>query len=385
MSAKARIVIDLGFGDGGKGLVVDHLSEWNLSAHESLIVRFSGGQQCGHTVITDDGKKHVFSSYGSGSLAGCPTFSTEDTTMYLPCVINEYNVLVQLVEQPLLNYHPLAMVTTPYDVAYNRAKETIMMADGSCGLGVGATMKRSLETPHKLYAQDFLFMPIFMERMKKIGCYYANLARTNAPLWSEYQLQLEPLLDNFHNALDKMTHNNPYFKVGYVTPKPGQEVIFEGSQGVMLDMDHGVFPNVTYANTTSKNAFKYVDKWGLTPEMNYVTRCYTTRHGLGWMPNEKPIDLINTHEEINVNNDWQGPFRIGDFCYEMVNHAIRIDSNYHGAWKPTKNLVITCVDQRPDFTIDLNRIEGINHYFVNNSATRGNIRPVVSYLQREMK
>jgi adenylosuccinate synthase len=297
--------------------------------------------------------------------------------MYLPCVINEYNVLSALTDRlPSLTYHPLAMVTTPYDVAYNRAKESVMMAHGSCGLGVGTTMKRSIETPHKLYVQDFQFMPLFMEKMKEIGHYYGRLTRTNADLFNAYQEHLKPVLETFMDSLSKIAVFNRYFKIGNISPKFRQEVIFEGSQGIMLDMDHGAFPNVTYANTTSKNVFKYVEKWGLVPEMYYVTRCYTTRHGLGWMPNEKPILLTNTHEEINVHNQWQGDFRVGDISYEMINHSIRVDSNYHGNWRPKKNLVITCLDQRPEFELEFDRIEGIDHFYTNHSAQRGNIRPV---------
>jgi adenylosuccinate synthase len=380
MKPRARIVIDLGFGDGGKGLVVDHIAEWNFG--EALVVRFSGGQQCGHTVIDPEGKKHIFSSYGSGTLAGCSTFCTEDTTMYLPALIKEYNILVELADRtPNLTYHPLAMVTTPYDVAYNRAKEEQAASkNGSCGMGVGATMKRSIETPHKLYVQDFLYLPLFMEKMDAINTYYAKLVRQNVNLYSAYHEHLRDILPVFMDALQKLGAGNPYFSVkqNVARLRPGGDVIFEGSQGVMLDMDHGAFPNVTYANTTSKNAFKYVDRWGLDPEMYYVTRCYTTRHGIGWMPNEKEIELVNNHEEINVHNRWQEDFRKGEMSYEMLNHAIRTDSCHHGIHKPKKCLVVTCLDQRPDLEVDFSRISGIDEFYTNDSPRRGNIRPIRS-------
>jgi adenylosuccinate synthase len=65
-------VIDLGFGDGGKGVAVDNICV-NCDA-VPLVIRFSGGQQCGHTVMPDAETKHVFSSFGSGTFVGAPTF-----------------------------------------------------------------------------------------------------------------------------------------------------------------------------------------------------------------------------------------------------------------------------------------------------------------------
>lgn len=377
MKTRAKIVIDLGFGDGGKGLVVDHIAESSFG--DALVVRFSGGQQCGHTVIDPIGKKHIFSSYGSGTLVGCSTFCTEDTTMYLPAIINEYNILVKLAGRtPNLIYHPLAMVTTPYDVAFNRAKEEqACFKNGSCGMGIGATMMRNIETPHKLYTQDFLYMPLFMEKMAAINNYYARLARENVNLFSAYHEHARDLVPVFIDALEHIVSNNIYFTIKHdVEQMPFKEYIFEGSQGIMLDMDHGVFPNVTYANTTSKNAFKYVDKLGLTPEMYYVTRCYTTRHGIGWMPNEKDIELVNTHEEINVHNRWQEDFRVGEMSYEMLNHSIQIDSCYHRGWNAKKSLVVTCLDQRPGFEVDFSRMEGIDEFYTNDSPRRGHIKHI---------
>jgi adenylosuccinate synthase len=374
----AKIVIDVGFGDGGKGLVVDNLCSQAIlsgSKEPPVVVRFSGGQQCGHTVITPDGIKHVFSSFGSGSLLGCLTFFTEDTTMYLPALMNEHRVLAGKGVKPKQVFHPLAMLTTPYDVAFNRAKEEFISKHGSCGLGVGATMKRCIETPYKTYVMDMKFPSLLIAKMKSVRRYYENLLSHDSRIMDIFDDHVMELLPEFHDSL--YAYNSDYFTVDTAPPKPKRDVIFEGSQGVMLDMDHGVFPNVTYANTTSKNAFKYVREWTLKPELFYVTRCYTTRHGEGWMPDESAIDIVNNHEEINVHNRWQGDFRLGEFNYDMVNHAIAADACYHNGLKYPKNLVLTCVDQRHKFQFDgADRIHGIDQFWLNDSPRRGSMKQI---------
>lgn len=372
----AKIVVDVGFGDGGKGLVVDNLCNQAIlsgSKEPPVVVRFSGGQQCGHTVITPDDTKHIFSSFGSGSLLGCHTFFTEDTTMYLPALMNEHRVLTSKGVDPKLTIHPLAMLTTPYDVAFNRTKEEFAQKHGSCGLGVGATMKRCIETPYKTYVMDLKFPAMLIEKMKSVRRYYENILDGRPILLDAFDEHAMELLSHFHDSMYEL--HPDHFEIEVAPPK--RDVIFEGSQGVMLDMDHGVFPNVTYANTTSKNAFKYVRDWALKAELFYVTRCYTTRHGEGWMPDERHIDLVNNHEEINVHNRWQGDFRLGEFNYDMVNHAIAADSAHHPYLGVRKNLVLTCLDQRPKFQFDGgDRIRGIDQFWLNESPRRGSMKQI---------
>ena len=71
MSREAHIVVDLGFGDSGKGTVTDHLVR---QTGARLVVRFNGGAQAGHTVVLADGRSHTFSQLGAGSfVAGVRT------------------------------------------------------------------------------------------------------------------------------------------------------------------------------------------------------------------------------------------------------------------------------------------------------------------------
>ena len=68
---KAIVTVGLGFGDEGKGATVDFLSR---ALNADLVVRYSGGAQAGHNVQLPDGRRHTFSQFGSGTLAGVPTY-----------------------------------------------------------------------------------------------------------------------------------------------------------------------------------------------------------------------------------------------------------------------------------------------------------------------
>src|SRR5687768_7319484 len=157
----AKIVVGLGFGDEGKGRTVDDLC---TQAKNPLVIRFSGGQQAGHTVMID-GKKHVHSNFGAGTLRGVPSYFTEHCSIYLNTLVREREVLQSKGVVPHLTVHPLAKITTPYDVAWNRASEK-KVRHGSCGLGIAATMKRHNETPYKLFAVDLLHKEFLYAKLR---------------------------------------------------------------------------------------------------------------------------------------------------------------------------------------------------------------------------
>ena len=84
-----KAVIGLGCGDCGKGITTDYLCS---QAKNPLVVRFSGGQQAGHTVVYN-GMRHTFSNFGSGTLRGAPTFWSKYCTMDPIGIKNEHSVL----------------------------------------------------------------------------------------------------------------------------------------------------------------------------------------------------------------------------------------------------------------------------------------------------
>lgn len=309
------IVLGLSFGDEGKGLTTSFLCS---QAKNPLVVRFNGGHQAGHTVVYN-GKRHVFSSFGSGTLQGVPTYWSSYCTFDPTSFLNEYYLL----PNARIFVNPLCPVTTPFDVADNQRKE-MSLRHGSVGVGFGSTIQRQ-ESNYKLYVQDLYHKSVLTQKLNLIAQYYGlgvSDDKVDAFLKSvELALCIIKLEDD-----SIMHHFDP---------------IFEGAQGILLDMDFGFFPNVTRSNTTSKNALQMYD----SKEVYYVTRSYLTRHGNGFLPNEKKLPLVNNENETNQPNKYQGKFRTAELDVDLLNYSLRCDSNFSLGLK--KNLVITCLDQYP--------------------------------------
>lgn len=322
---KAKIVIGLGFGDEGKGITTDFLSSQNP---DSIVIRFSGGQQAAHTVMIGD-KKHIHSSFASGSLRGLPSYFSEHCTIHPVFLYNERKELKAKGGNVELHIHPLAKVTTPFDVWHNKNNSKNLL-DGSCGKGVGATMKRH-EGQYKLYAIDLIApRKMLIEKLKGIAKYYGLSNKVTLEQDLQYFLEI---IDELNWNINDYTYLNSY-----------NNLIFEGSQGILLDMDHGIFPNVTYANTTSKNAYDICKKLQIVDiEMYYVTRSYSTRHGNGWLKNEKELKLKNNEEETCIYNEYQRELRLANLDYDLLNYALKLDAAYAPSTK--KKLIITCLDQ----------------------------------------
>lgn len=316
---KTSIVLGLLFGDECKGLTISCISKEN-----DLVVRFNGGHQAGHTV-EKDGYRHVFSSFGSGTLNGAHTYWSEYCTFYPKSFYNEQRKLIEEGFNPVHFIHPLSMVTTPFDIDYNRDTED-KNKHGSVGMGFGATIARNENTPLKLYAIDLTYRDILIHKLNQIAKYY------NA-------VDVQEQIDTFLFYVDDIELNICHLsdiKNNYT------HIVFEGAQGIMLDMDFGFFPNVTRSNTTSKNAIQIIKENGLPlPEIYYCMRSYLTRHGNGFMPNE--TTSICFEDKTNISHKYQGDFRQGYHSLEMIRYAINCDNSFSNSLK--KNVVITCVNQ----------------------------------------
>lgn len=337
---KTSIILGLGYGDEGKGITTDYLCR---QSQAPLVIRFSGGHQAGHTVVTDSGFRHVFSSIGSGALQGAPTFWSRFCTFYPIAFHNELNHLLDHGIAPKVFFDALAMVTTPYDVFYNRKTEKVN-GHGSCGVGFGATIERN-EGPCKLYVQDLFFPGVVRQKLKAINAYYEKKSG-NDRLAQELKEEADIFLDRVHDILPhfEVVEEKTFFRK-IAVQKHYDHLVFEGSQGLLLDMDHGFFPNVTRAHTSSRNAIQMIRENRLAqPEVFYITRAYQTRHGKGFLSNEElDLDFTPNPNETNRYNPWQGPLRVSPLDLELMNYAIQCDNNYSG--NLPKHLVVTCMDQ----------------------------------------
>jgi adenylosuccinate synthase len=239
------------------------------------------------------------------------------------------------------------MITTPYDIAYNRALEQIHN-HGSCGIGVGATIERNTLSNATLYAEDIVSYETVKEKLQEIELYYIHKISVLGcdSLTQAYRqaIQDKQLITEFHKQVGEVLQVIEIVSEDIILPVY-DSYIFEGSQGVLLDEKHGFFPHVTRGFTTSKNAMEIIARCHLPePTIYYVTRAYQTRHGNGPMTNEdKVLELQNTEYETNIFNKWQGNFRRSMLDLDLLSHAIQSDIQYSGNTK--KALIITCIDQ----------------------------------------
>jgi len=314
-------VIGLGFGDEGKGQTVSNICR-NFEPYNTLVVRFNGGHQAGHTVIYN-GKKHVFANFGSGTLQGFSTYFSEFCTIDPIGIYNETQVLKQQgINNPVLYINPKCPVVTPFDKIRNQYDEK-NLNHGTVGVGFGTTIQRE-EDHYSLLLEDLFHPLVLKEKMRLIGNYY------NKPVY----------LKNFYKAIDFMQCECDC-RVPPTDLETGFEnFILEGAQGLLLDQNYGFFPHVTRSNTGSKNIQKLFP--GKDIEFYLVTRAYQTRHGNGPMTNENiPHKIKLSKNETNVFNNYQGHFRYSLLDVDLLNYGICKDKLIKAS---KKKFVITCLN-----------------------------------------
>lgn len=338
---KADVVIGAGFGDEGKGLMTDYLASQH---EESIVIRFNGGAQAGHTVVTPDGRRHVFSHFSSGSFVNSHTYLSQFFIVNPMVFMIEGAQLVRDgVPIPRVTINPDAMVTTPYDMFINQ-----MLAKGNtCGLGINETVTRHSNFALSVGALKFTTP----EDLKRVLIHLRDrytLPRLEAlgiRLTSPQQLALmsDGLIDNWLRDVYAMLD---HCTVGRLRPKTNCPIIFEGAQGLLLDEDHHFFPAVTRSKTGMANVVKIAEELGIEDlSVNYMVRAYMSRHGDGEFPTYDPE--MAYEDNTNIPNAYQGSLRFGMFDYALVDEAITEDREY--SFKSTTRLVVTHLDQMPPY------------------------------------
>lgn len=342
---KAHIIVGCGYGDEGKGVFTDYLSS-NLA--KPLVIRYNGGHQAGHTVTMRNGQSHVFSNFGAGTFQNIPTYFSNFCTVDPIGIVNEYAALSELNLTPELHIDQMAMVVTPYDQFYNLNSDT--KEHGTVGVGFGACVERNLG-PCKLYYQDLYHPSIVKNKLRAIQNYYERkyfAEEDFTRIENVRGVDLTLFMDSCEEVLEI---TSPAIEQKIMASNNFMSLIFEGAQGVLLDMDFGIFPNMTRSNTTSKNAIFLMKRNGIIdkPEVYYLTRCYQTRHGNGYLSsdNYEPVRLINNHNESNKNDGHQGIFRTGLLDISYLNYAIQCDANFSSG--ANHHTVISCLDQITEY------------------------------------
>jgi len=349
MNTRAQAVIGAGYGDEGKGMLVDRLA---AATRNATVVRSNGGAQAGHTVVSPEGRRHVFHHVGAGSFAGAATHFSRFFVAHPMLLLDELAVLAGLGVKPKLSSDPRALVTTPYDVIINQAVELLRgnARHGSCGLGFGETIERNLNAEFALVTQD-LFRPDLAERLAAIRDRWvpqrlADLGIVELPPVLAEALAADATLQAF--VADCQAY------LDYVSLWPDRRlkdlgpIIFEAAQGLMLDQDYGAFPHVTRSKTGLPNMLSIAAEAQLAGiDVVYATRCYATRHGAGPLKGEvDAVEGITVVDPTNAPNAWQGTLRVAPLDLQVLRDAIAHDlSTVTQGMNVTASLAVTCLDQ----------------------------------------
>jgi adenylosuccinate synthase len=337
-------VIGANYGDEGKGLIVDYLAR-----DYSLVVRFNGGAQAGHTVTLADGRRHVFHHFGSGSFRGAATFLSEYFIVNPVVFAEELMVLKRLGVSPTVIVDPNATITTPWDMMVNQALEArrLKSRHGSCGLGVHETVVRNEVAPFRV--SDLCSNSgAWLDRLAGIREVYISdrmgelgLSKEDIPL-----LHSPAIYDRFLADLGTLKSNITTRLWGSDLTSPYPSVIFEGAQGLQLAQDAVGFPHVTHSHTGITNVVKMAVGAGIElVDAYYVTRPYLTRHGAGPLPNELPgPPTFLVRDATNITNEWQGSLRFADLDISTLRNDISADVIKGDGIQVRPHVVVTCLD-----------------------------------------
>jgi adenylosuccinate synthase len=323
--AKSVVVLGTQWGDEGKGKIVDLLTD-----QASVAVRFQGGHNAGHTLVIN-GEKTVLHLLPSGILReSVMCVIGNGVVLSLDALVKEITALEdkQVFVRDRLRISGACPLILPSHIALDQARE-LKKGDGKIGTtgrGIGPAYEDKVGR-RGIRLAETLNEERFAEKLKELTEYhnfmlenYYGVEPVDFEATLENQLalarNLRPLIDDTIDLL----HNRR---------KEGADILFEGAQGSLLDIDHGTYPFVTSSNTTAGGT---ATGSGYGPlYLDYVlgiTKAYTTRVGSGPFPTEL-FDAVGAHL-ASVGHEKGATTgrdrRCGWFDAAAVRFAVRINS-----------------------------------------------------------
>ncbi len=288
------VVVGTQWGDEGKGKIVDWLTD-----HAQGVVRFQGGHNAGHTLVIN-GRKTALQLIPSGVMrAGVACYIGNGVVVDPAHMLQEIARIEQLgidVRSRLYLSESCPLIL-PIHGELDRAREAARESSGNgkigtTGKGIGPAYEDKVAR-RALRVQDLKHPARFEAKLR--GLLELHNAELTAVLKAP-ALPLQPMLDQ---ALSAAEHLRPLMAdVGYRLHQAhlaGDNLLFEGAQGTLLDIDHGTYPYVTSSNCVAGNA---AAGSGVGPGMLHyvlgITKAYTTRVGGGPFPTELGIDQAGT-------------------------------------------------------------------------------------------
>lgn len=343
---KSVAIIGANFGDETKGKHVDYFSD-----SDTIVVRTSGGSNAGHTVVKDNIKR-IFKHFGSGTLSGASTYLSEYFISNPILFCRELDELKSIGIKPKIFVSPFGKLTFPVDMMINQIAEENRGDNrhGSCGVGINETMKR-FETFHAFGTISNIFDIIQKYTFKEV----VDCLHTHSKEWCNFrlkELKITPssewnyALGNKNIVEDYVENCIKFFDNIEITRyiDYDKKIVFEGSQGLLLDQNHYYFPHVTHSNTGLKNIIEISKKQGIDElDVIYLTRAYTTRHGAGPFPRED-VNL-SFDDETNLPNPFQGTLRFGYLDLDLLKESIDNDLKHADKISVRYGISISCLDQ----------------------------------------
>ena len=325
MSGRNVVVIGTQWGDEGKGKIVDLLTE-----RASAVVRFQGGHNAGHTLVID-GKKTVLHLIPSGILRDGVQCLIGNGVVLAPGPLLQEIRELEAKGVPVrdrLRISPACPLILPYHVAMDVAREESLGEQkiGTTGRGIGPAYedkaaRRGVRLGDLFYWQQFAAK--LSEAME-----YSNFLLTN--YYKAKPVDFQQTLDATREVADELLP-----MVDDIGPmlhdlrEAGKNILFEGAQGALLDIDLGTYPFVTSSNTTVGNA---AVGSGFGPRyLDYIlgtTKAYATRVGSGPFPTELFDDIGRRLAERGdeFGSTTGRPRRCGWFDAVAIRQVVQINS-----------------------------------------------------------
>ena len=283
-------IIGAQWGDEGKGKITDLLAE---KSH--LVVRYQGGHNAGHTIWVNGQKTvlhvipsgvlhpHCISVIGHGVVLEPENFLTELKKVQTITKVSPQNLKVSSTASVITNYHRIL------DAA-RESQGTVKI--GTTGKGIGPAYEDKISR-RGIKVKDLLNKDILKNRLQ------AGLEEKAVILKSLYQIDFPSFEEELERLYDLGQQLKDYvsdtFSLIDHSLREGKNILYEGAQGILLDIDYGTYPYVTSSSTTAAGIYTGAGiPGGKLDEVIGVAKAYTTRVGEGPFPTELFDEIGNT-------------------------------------------------------------------------------------------
>ena len=325
MSGRNVVVIGTQWGDEGKGKIVDLLTE-----RAAAVVRFQGGHNAGHTLVID-GKKTVLHLIPSGILRDGVQCLIGNGVVLAPGPLLEEIRELEAKGVPVrdrLRISPACPLILPYHVAMDAAREKSLGEQkiGTTGRGIGPAYEDKAAR-RGVRLGDLFYWQQFSSKLAEVMDYY-NFLLTD--YYKAKPVDFQRTLDSTRQVADELLPMvDDVGPILHDLRDAGENILFEGAQGTLLDIDLGTYPFVTSSNTTVGGA---AVGSGFGPRfLDYIlgtTKAYATRVGSGPFPTELFDDtgkrLAERGNEFGATTG--RPRRCGWFDAVAIRQVVQINS-----------------------------------------------------------